>query len=746
MERKDAGMTVSNARQMIARGEHADPFSVLGVHLSPNGEKQVCAWLPGAQTVRAIADTGDETVTLNPESPAGFFQSTVSETLANGYQLQIQWPEMEQQTKDPYSFGPIASDEDLWLHAEGTHLRPYQFLGAHVREIDGVRGTAFSIWAPNASAASVVGDFNSWNVTRHPMRLRAPAGVWEIFIPEVVAGARYKFALRGPDGQALPWHCDPYARASELRPATASIVSDVKLVANSGQQEHDEVRAAPTATRDQPVSVYEVHAGSWARIQDPDDNSADPSGRMLDWYEMADRLVPYVERLGFTHIELMPVCEFPFDGSWGYQPTGLFAPSARFGDMVGIRHFVRTCHKHDIGVLIDWVPGHFPADEHGLAQLDGTHLYEHADPLERDHPDWGSLIYNFGRDEVRCFLAASARYWVEEFGVDGIRVDAVASMLYRDYSREPGEWVPNKDGGRENYEAISLLQHVNASLGATHPDVVTVAEESTAWPGVTQRTDAGGLGFHYKWNMGWMNDSLRFMARDPAHRRFHLNEMTFSLVYSFSENFVLPISHDEVVHGKGSLLTRMPGDRNQQLANVRLYLAFMFAHPGKKLLFMGNEFAQPNEWNHDQSLDWHLVNAPEHLGVQQLVTDLNRTYRRETALHALDCESAGFRWLIADDDENTVLAFERRASDDSSQVVIAIFNFTPVARSNYQVGVPLGGHWNEILNTDAQTYGGGNAGNFGSVIASGPAAHGHMQSLQITLPPLSAIYLVPGDD
>ncbi|MEZ5658077.1 MAG: 1,4-alpha-glucan branching protein GlgB [Burkholderiaceae bacterium] len=721
----------------IIGGRHGDPFAVLGPHPDADGRTRIRAWLPGARAAEVLTGTNPPLAMARIDDQGLFTLRLPPGIDSAGYRLRVQWGDDAVLIDDPYRFGPTIEPTDIWLHAEGRHERPYGFLGAHPCTLGGTPGVRFALWAPNATRVSVVGDFNAWNDTRHPMRRRPEAGVWEIFIPAACAGDRYKFSLLGPQGEALPWHADPYARQAEFRPATASVVSALPLQDPQGRAARSAARTASRAAvashREAPISIYEVHPGSWRRVPGQ-------GNRFLSWDELIDELIPYVADMGFTHIELLPVAEHPFDGSWGYQPTALYAPTARLGEPAGLQRFVDACHDAGIGVVLDWVPGHFPADAHALARFDGTPLYEHADPREGWHPDWQTMIYNFGRHEVRCFLAGNARYWVEEFGIDGLRVDAVASMLYRDYSREQGQWVPNRDGGRENYEAISLMQEVNASLGRTDPAVVTIAEESTAWPGVTQATSAGGLGFHYKWNMGWMNDTLRFIARDPAHRRYHLDELSFGLVYAFSENFVLPISHDEVVHGKGSLLGKMPGDDWQRFANLRAYLGFMFGHPGKKLLFMGSEFAQVREWNHDVSLDWHLLAEGAHAGVQHAVRDLNRLLRTSPALHERDCEPDGFEWIIADDRENTVLAFARHARARATSMLV-VCNFTPIVRHGYRVGVPHAGRWQERFNSDAAHYGGSGVGNFGSVASDAVPMHGHAQSLSLTLPPLSTLIL-----
>jgi 1,4-alpha-glucan branching enzyme len=713
----------------LARAEFGDPFAVLGPHQGADGRWTIRAMLPGARAVAAIDPTSERTLArLDPVGDSGVFAGIAARRRRPfAYRLRVDWhgTKVSQTLDDPYRFGPLASDVDLWLFAEGTLAQPDRLLGAHTTTIDGVEGTRFAVWAPNARRAAVVADCNGWDERRHPMRLRIEAGIWELFLPGVAPGTRYKFALVGPTGERLAWRADPYARETELRPATASVVST---------QCWPLPTRGPTARVEAPIAIYEVHPASWRR-------KVAGRHRVLDWDELADTLPAYAEDMGFTHIELMPISEYPFDPSWGYQPTGLYAPSARFGAPAGLVRFVDRCHSLSLGVILDWVPGHFPADEHALARFDGTHLYEHADPREGLHPDWQTLIYNFGRREVSEFLLGSARAWIERYGVDGLRVDAVASMLYRDYSRKPGEWAPNVHGGRENLEAIAFLRRMNETLGRDYPDVLTVAEESTAWPGVSRPTSAGGLGFHYKWNMGWMNDTLRYMARDPAHRRYHQNELTFGLMYAFDEQFVLPLSHDEVVHGKGSLLGRMPGDRWQRFANLRLYLGFMYAHPGKKLVFMGGEFAQEREWDYANSLDWHLLDDPAHRGMQTLVRDLNRLYRDKPALHRQDCASAGFEWISHDDHANGILAFER-IGDAINDRVIVVCNFTPVMRTGYRIGVRADGGWRECLNTDSRHYAGGNQGNGGARLTPDPvAAHSRPASLLLTLPPLALIFL-----
>ena len=625
---------------------------------------------------------------------------------------------------DPYSFGPVLGDLDLHLHAEGSYERSYEKMGAHPAVMDGVEGTAFALWAPNARRVSVVGDFNDWDGRRHPMRFHPGAGLWDIFLPGVGAGALYKYEIKTRDGE-VTLKADPYAFQAERPPRTASIVH--------GLPRGPGLEPRPAADRRSPVCIYEVHLGSWRRV--PEEGN-----RVLTYRELADTLIPYARDMGFTHLELMPVSEHPFDGSWGYQPTGLYAPTSRHGSPDDFREFVARCHAEGMGLILDWVAGHFPNDPHGLARFDGTHLYEHQDPREGRHPDWDTLIYNFGRREVRNFLLSNAVFWFAQYGVDGLRVDAVASMLYRNYSRKEGEWVPNVHGGVENLEAIDFLRRTNELVYREFPKAVTVAEESTAWPMVSRPTYLGGLGFGYKWNMGWMHDTLGYMAKEPVHRKFHHDKLTFGLLYAFSENFVLPLSHDEVVHGKGSLLGKMPGDRWQKFANLRAYLAFLYTQPGKKLLFMGAEFGQEKEWNHDASLDWHETDEAMHAGIQRLVRDLNRLYRGIPALHARDCEAEGFSWIDCNDAESSVISYLRRGA---GEFVVIVCNFTPVVRRHYRVGVPQEGRYKELLNTDSAYYGGGNVGNAGAVEADEIAAHGHRASLCLTLPPLGVVVLQP---
>ncbi|WP_211172355.1 1,4-alpha-glucan branching protein GlgB [Massilia forsythiae] len=709
----------------LMHGDHHDPFSVLGMHRN-HGELVVRALLPGAAAVDLIdVKSGRRLAALKRIDGSDVFAASVPRRKNPfAYRLRVDWGSHTQELDDPYRFGPLLGDLDVWLLSEGTHHRPYEQLGAHPAAIGGVAGVRFAVWAPNARRVSVVGDFNNWDGRRHAMRARGASGVWEIFVPGLAAGDRYKFEIKSQQGELL-LKADPFAFRAELRPDTASRVGALPALVPSSS-----MRRAANALG-APVSIYEAHLGSWRRV--PEDGD-----RWLGYRELAEQLVAYAKDLGFTHIELMPVSEHPFDGSWGYQPTGMYAPTSRFGTPEDFRYFVETAHAEGIGVLLDWVPGHFPADAHGLARFDGSHLYEHADPREGFHQDWNTLIYNYGRREVLNYLAGNALYWIERFGIDGLRVDAVASMLYRDYSRKEGEWIPNRFGGRENLEAIDFLRRVNEVVCAERPEAVMMAEESTSFPNVSRPLEMGGLGFHYKWNMGWMNDTLRYMQEDPVNRRYHHDKMTFGLAYAFTENFVLPLSHDEVVHGKGSLLARMPGDDWQRFANLRAYYGFMWGHPGKKLLFMGGEFAQEREWNAERSLDWHLLERPLHAGVQQLVRDLNAVYRRYPALHQLDVEARGFAWITHEDRDNSVFSFIRKAANGDAVVVLS--NFTPVPRHGYRIGVDQPGRYAEILNTDATRYGGSGLCNE-PLQTEAAGAHGRPCSLSLTVPPLATIML-----
>ena len=731
----------------LAGATHADPFAVLGMHESGDG-LFVRALLPHADRVQVVdAATGRALATLTQVDPAGIFDGPVARRRKPfAYRLRATWGSTTVDLEDPYRFPPVLGELDVWLLAEGRHARLHEKLGAHPATSDGVAGTSFAVWAPNASRVSLVGDFNHWDERRHPLRLRRECGVWEIFLPAVVVGARYKFSLLGPQGQTLPLKADPFAFAAELRPSTASIVAippagSPSRARNAAQGGSNGAKAGspigpqaatipgPVAARDRAISIYELHAGSWRRGE---------GGRWLTWREIGEQLIPYLQQMGFTHVEFLPVMEHPFDGSWGYQPLGLYAPTARHGPPAEFEGLVKSLHAAGIGVLLDWVPGHFPNDAYGLASFDGTPLYEHADPRQGFHHDWKTLIYNYGRHEVRNFLAANALFWIERYGVDGLRVDAVASMLYLDYSRPPGEWVPNVHGGRENLEAIAFIRETNSLIARELPHAVTIAEESTAWGGVSRRVEEGGLGFNYKWNMGWMHDTLEYMKRDPVHRRHHHGELTFGPVYAFSENFVLPLSHDEVVHGKGSLLGKMPGDDWQRFANLRLLYGYMWAYPGKKLLFMGSEFGQRSEWDHDAQLDWAALANPAHAGMQRLVGDLNRVYRSVPALHECDCEPRGFEWIDFHDSDQSVIAFVRRGKSDDS-IVVAACNFTPMPRHDYRLGVPEGGRYREIVNTDAEWYGGSGVGNQGGVDAVQAPWHNRPYSIAATLPPLGCV-------
>jgi 1,4-alpha-glucan branching enzyme len=630
--------------------------------------------------------------------------------------------------------GPL-TDLDLHLFNEGTHSRLWEKLGCHPGSKAGERGFWFAVWAPNARAVSVVGDFNGWNPLDAPMAPRGSSGVWERFVPGVLPGQAYKYHVEARDGTAIE-KADPVGRRTEVPPRTASVVHDARY--EWGDAEWMAGRESRQAL-DRPMSIYEMHPGSWGPPSRPGD-------RWPGWRELAGRVADHVTSTGFTHVELMPVMEHPFYGSWGYQVTGYFSPTGRYGTPEDLKYFIDHLHQHGIGVILDWVPSHFPTDGHGLGWFDGTHLYEHADPRLGFHPDWSSWIFNYGRHEVRCFLISSALYWLEEFHADGLRVDAVASMLYRDYSREEGEWIPNEFGGRENLDAVYLLRRMNEEVYGSVPGIQTIAEESTAWPAVTKPTYIGGLGFGLKWDMGWMHDILRYMGKDPVHRRWHHNDLTFRQLYAFSENFVLSFSHDEVVHGKGSLWSRMAGDDWQKFANLRLLYGLMFAQPGKKLLFMGAEFAQRSEWDHESFLDWDLLQQPAHSGVMHWLRDLNGLYRSEPALHELDCSPRGFEWIAPDDNEQNVISFLRRSAD-ASRSVLVICNFSPVPRSAYHVGVPTGGYWEELLSSDAEHYGGSGWGNLGGVEAQPSEFHGRPWSLEVALPPLGAVFLrsVNGD-
>jgi 1,4-alpha-glucan branching enzyme len=705
----------------LLEGCHADPFSLLGTHAGPAGTF-ARAILPGAQEAAAFSLKGAPLGALARVDYRGLFEGPIKGK-PHPVRYRCRADGQEWWVTDAYALGPVLGPLDDFLINEGTHLRLFDRLGAHCMTHQGVQGVHFAVWAPNARNVSLVGDFNDWQGARHPMRRRLDIGVWEIFIPDIGPGQAYKYRIVGADGTVQPLKADPFAFASELRPKTASLTS-LPGKPDWGDAAH-RAHWAGVDPRREAISIYEVHPGSWQR---------DDDGWFLSWDAMADRLIPYVLDMGFTHIEFMPVSEHPYDPSWGYQTIGLFAPSARFGPPEGFARFVDGAHRAGIGVLVDWVPAHFPVDEHGLARFDGTALYEHEDPRLGFHPDWNTAIYNFGRREVAAFLLNNALFWAERYHVDGLRVDAVASMLYRDYSREAGAWIANDEGGRENWEAAEFLRATNRALHAQHPGILTIAEESTSWPGVTHPAYAEAprtsLGFGFKWNMGFMHDTLQYMARDPIHRQHHHAEITFGLVYAFSENFVLPLSHDEVVHGKGSLLGKMSGDTWQQFANLRAYYGMMWGYPGKKLLFMGQEFAQAREWSEERSLDWHHLDDPAHEGMRTLLRDLNRTYRERSALHGRDCEPEGFRWLVANDAAASVFAWLRLAP--GAPPVAVVCNMTPQVHTHYRLPLPHDGTWREIINTDAAEYGGGGLGNSGRVQARGGAA-------QVLLPPLATI-------
>ena len=709
--------------ESIAEGHHGDPFAILGPH-DNDREWTLRCWQPQADSVEVI-DSGDQVlVSMHKVHAGGLFEASLPLPMVN-YRLRLNENGHRYVIDDPYRFASPFGDLERYLMREGKLQNLADKLGAHPMQIDAVDGVHFAVWAPNASRVSIVGLFNGWDGRRHPMRRHPDSGVWDIFIPSLCAGDYYKYELLDADGKLLPLKADPFARYMEQAPGNASIV-----YSDDYQWQDAKWLSARRAnsTLDQPMSVYEVHLGSWRRHEH--------NNQPFSYRELAESLVAYVVDMGYSHIELLPINEHPFDGSWGYQPVGLFAPTSRFGNPEDFKFFVDSCHQHNIGVIIDWVPAHFPRDDFGLGEFDGSHLYEHADPRQGSHPDWGTLIFNFGRPEVVNYLIANAVFWVEEYHIDALRVDAVASMLYLDYSREDGAWVANQHGGNENLEAVEFLRRMNEQVHLS--GAITIAEESTAWPGVSHPVYKDGLGFSYKWNMGWMHDSLAYFAEDPINRRYHQDKLTFGLLYAFSENFILPLSHDEVVHGKGSMIRRMPGDRWQSFANLRLYYSFMYAHPGKKLLFMGGEFAQVREWNHNQSLDWHLLEQPDHLGVQQLLRDLNQLYRDTAALHQLDSKSAGFEWIDCSDAEQSVIAFARHGIKPT-QLVITVCNMTPIVRNDYRIGVPQPGRYLERINSDADIYGGSGVGNLGAVASEPTRQHGQDQSISLVLPPLTTL-------
>lgn len=727
-----AAATSEQDIQHIIHGEHPNPFAVLGMHrveLASGPATVVRALLPGARNVWVVDGTNKTSTLMKRRDPRGFWEAVLGETRERfPYSYLVEWDDGTQvEMLDPYSFPSVLSDLDLHLLAEGRDLQLYRKLGAHPDTIDGAAGVRFAVWAPNAQRVSVVGDFNHWDGRRHPMRLHPGAGIWDLFLPGLEVGSLYKYEIKPRSGPPFV-KADPVGFRTEVRPATASCVN-----ALSGYEWRDEAwlaaRKEQTAAA-RPMSVYEVHLGSW-RWRD---------GRPLTYREAAEELPSYVHEMGFTHVEFMPVMEHPYDPSWGYQVTGYYAPTSRFGEPDDFRYLIDRLHQENIGVILDWVPAHFPKDAAGLRRFDGTALYEHQDPRKGEHPDWGTMIFNYGRNEVRNFLIANAIFWLDEFHVDGLRVDAVASMLYLDYSRKEGEWLPNHFGGRENLAAIDFFRELNHTVRENFPGALMIAEESTAWPGVTSPPETGGLGFHFKWNMGWMNDFLRFVEHEPVHRKYHLGLLTFSLMYAFSEHFVLPISHDEVVHGKRSLLDKMPGDVWQKFANMRLSIGFMWAHPGKQLLFMGTELGQWSEWSEARPLDWGLLEWPLHEGGRLWVRDLNQLYLREPAFWQRDTTYEGFEWIDFNDVENSVVAF-RRIADSPAEDLIVLCNFTPVPRPGYRIGVPVAGRYLELLNSDAEVYGGSNVGNGGALETENVASHAHPQSICATLPPLGILIL-----
>ncbi|WP_323010200.1 1,4-alpha-glucan branching protein GlgB [Paracoccus sp. (in: a-proteobacteria)] len=712
----------------IVEGRFDDAFSVLGPHFRDR-TRHVTAFDPGA-TAMAVVVAGK----AHPLAPVadypGLFHGKVPGT--QPYLLRASRDGEEWLVEDAYRFGPVLGELDEYLLGEGTHHQLWHALGAHVMTHEDARGTHFAVWAPNARRVSLIGDFNAWDGRRHVMRRRGATGVWEIFMPDLGEGTVYKYEILGGDG-GLYQKADPVGFGAQHPPATASVVRDIS---GYGWSDGDWMgRRAQVQRTDRPISIYEVHLGSWRRKD---------GGRPISYREAAVELVDYAKEMGFTHIELLPISEYPFDGSWGYQPVGMFAPTIRFGPPHEFRDLVDAAHRAGLGVILDWVPGHFPSDPHGLVRFDGTALYEHADPREGFHQDWNTLIYNYGRREVMNYLTANALYWLREYHVDGLRVDAVASMLYRDYSRPEGQWVPNSDGGRENYEAIAMLQQMNRLTYGEEPGIMTVAEESTSYPRVSRPVHEGGLGFGFKWNMGWMNDTLDYIRRDPVHRSHHHHQMTFGLHYAFSENFILPISHDEVVHGKGSMLGKMPGDEWQKFANLRAYYGFMWGHPGKKLLFMGQEFAQSAEWNHDAQIDWACIGNPLHRGMQLLVRDLNAIYAATPALYAKDCDANGFQWIEANDAAHSVFAWIRRGHPGDPEVVV-VCNFTPVERTGWRMGFPQPGLWREVLNTDAEIYGGAGRGNLGRIAAQPGESHGQPAHAELVLPPLATLIFIKDD-
>ncbi len=732
-------MDLSKHISALAKAKHGNPQEILGPHLI-DGSLCIRAYMPEAREAWVVTrDEASGKLVKNPmrkQHKDGFFESLFSgQTTPFPYSIKVitHWDE-KREFYDPYAMPPVLTDFDHHLLSEGTHYKNYEKMGAHVRIINGVRGVHFAVWAPNAKAVSVVGDFNGWDARRHPMRMPGASGIWELFIPGLQEGALYKFELYSRFNRYRQQKSDPFAFFCEKRPKSANIVYSFSNK-YSWQDAEWMDRRKKTKWLEQPISIYEVHLGSWMRM--PEENN-----RFLTYHELAERLIPHVKGLGCTHIELLPISEHPLDASWGYQTIGYYAPTSRFGRPEEFMFFVDQCHQNGLGVLVDWVPAHFPKDAHGLGFFDGTALYEHADPRKGEHQDWGTLIFNYGRNEVRNYLIGNALFWLDKYHIDGFRVDAVASMLYLDYSKKPGKWVPNCYGGNENLEAIEFLKHFNQVVHQYHPGVITIAEESTSWPAVSRPTYLNGLGFSMKWNMGWMHDTLDYFSRDPIFRQYNTNKLTFSMLYAFTENFVLPFSHDEVVHGKSSLLNKMPGDLWQKFANQRLLFAYMFCHPGKKLLFSGFEFGQQREWNFDQSLDWHLTTREPHSKLTRFVQDIHRIYRAEPALYEVDFDWQGFEWVDFGDYASSVFAFIRRAKNQED-FVLCVLNCTPVPRHNYCIGTPRGGFYREILNSDSDAYWGGNIGNAGGRYAEHTPKHGRPWSLSLTLPPLGALVLKP---
>lgn len=726
-------MDLKGVINQIVQGVHGDPFSVLGMH-SAGGGVEIRAFLPEAVEAWVVDKKTGRRYVMERLHKKSFFLCNVPRRKTFPYRLSIKTYDGDTaEFDDPYSFGCVLTDYDLHLIGEGSHYKNYEKLGAHVIETAGISGVHFGVWAPNAKSVCVMGDFNRWDNRRHPMRRLGPSGVWEIFIPGLAAGEIYKFFIRSAHHNYMTEKADPYGFFFEYRPKSASVVYDIDKYQ---WNDHDWMESRSRKNWfEAPISIYEVHLGSWMRVHDEED-------RFLTYRELADKLIAYVTMMGYTHIELLPVQEHPLDASWGYQTIGYFAPTSRFGPPDDFKFFVDSCHENGIGVILDWAPAHFPKDGHGLSFFDGTCLYEHEDPRKGEHRDWGTLIFNYGRNEVRNFLISNALFWLEKYHIDGLRVDAVASMLYLDYSREEGDWVPNVFGGRENIEAVEFIKKFNELTHQYFPGVLTIAEESTAWPGVTKPVYLGGLGFDLKWNMGWMNDMLEYISKEPVYRRYHHNNLTFGLLYAFSENFALVLSHDEVVHGKRSMLDKMPGDRWQKFANLRLFYGYMYGHPGKKLLFMGGEFGQWSEWNEARSLDWHLLEQPEHRQLQKYVRDLNEIYSSTPAIHQMDFDYRGFEWIDFRDSDSSIISYLRYDADRRDHIVV-VCNFTPVPRTGYRIGVPERCFYQEVLNSDSAVYGGSNMGNAGGLNSEDLAWHGKPCSILITVPPLATVYFRP---